>query len=480
MCGVTDSATAPFIKTPLATVLIAAVLLTLCGFSVNGAETALDRYVHQPDLHYRYELVKETRGLGYKASVLSLTSQQYLTFAEVDQPIWKHWLTIIQPNQVKGGTALLMIRGGESGDPAPQPDPLAARIAVMTGAVVATLNNVPNQPLTFRGETKGRVEDGIIAYTWDKFLRTGDETWPLRLPMTKAAVRAMDAVSSFTKRSGIAVDHFVVTGESKRGWTTWTTAAVDPRVIAIMPEVIDLLNIQPSFLHHYRVYGKFSNAIDDYLRAGILDWTNTAEYQKLMKIEEPFEYRERLTMPKFLINAAGDQFFLPDSSQFYWDQLKGEKYLRYVPNADHAIRDNTDVGDSMAAYFESIVRGTPRPQFTWHVEPDGSITVDSRSKPSAVKLWRATNAHTRDFRVDTIGRADSSLDLQPASPGHYVARVPKPPTGYTAFFIELTFPAGDGHPFKFTTGVKVVPDVYPFPAPRFRTPAGSHPANTQK
>ena len=46
-------------------------------------------------------------------------------------------------------------------------------------------------------------------------------------------------------------------------------------------------------------------------------------------------------MPKFIMNASGDQFFLPDSSQFYFDDLTGDKYLRYVPNADHWL-DDTD------------------------------------------------------------------------------------------------------------------------------------------
>ena len=36
-------------------------------------------------------------------------------------------------------------------------------------------------------------------------------------------------------------------------------------------------------------------------------------------------------MPKFLVNAAGDQYFLPDSSQFHFAGLKGENYLRYLP-----------------------------------------------------------------------------------------------------------------------------------------------------
>ena len=103
------------------------------------------------------------------------------------------------------------------------------------------------------GETKGRTEDALIAYTWDKFLRTGDSRWPARLPMTKAAVRAMDTVTAFCgspEGGKIKVDGFVVAGGSKRGWTTWTTAAVDKRVVAIIPCVIDLLNIEPSMLHH--------------------------------------------------------------------------------------------------------------------------------------------------------------------------------------------------------------------------------------
>ena len=37
---------------------------------------------------------------------------------------------------------------------------------------------------------KERTEDGIIAYTWEKFLKGGDDQWPARLPMTKSAVRA--------------------------------------------------------------------------------------------------------------------------------------------------------------------------------------------------------------------------------------------------------------------------------------------------
>src|SRR5207249_11816489 len=131
-------------------------------------------------------------------------------------------------------------------------------IATTAITVCAELLKIPNEPLTYSYETQERTENGNIAYTWDKFLRTGDKKWPARLPMTKAAVRAMDTISAFCASDAgghLTVDRFFVAGGSKRGWTTWTTAAVDPRVIAIAPLVIDMLNIEPSFVHHWEAYG---------------------------------------------------------------------------------------------------------------------------------------------------------------------------------------------------------------------------------
>ena len=107
--------------------------------------------------------------------------------------------------------------------------------------------------------------------------------------------------------------------------------------------VIDMLNIRPSFIHHWEAYGFYAPAVRDYEELGIMEWEGTKEYAALMKIEEPYEYRDRLTLPKLLINATGDQFFLPDSSRFYFDDLPGTKFLRYVPNADHSLKDTDAV-----------------------------------------------------------------------------------------------------------------------------------------
>ena len=460
--------------------ILVALALLVSGYASAGPrerdarkQTALDRYVFKPDSNFNYNLVNTIKGAGYTAFVLELTSQQWRTAEEVDRPLWKHWLTIVQPDQVNTSTGFLLINGGSNPGRMPATaDATSASIAVGTHAVVADLRMVPNEPMIFKEEGKSRTEDAIIAYTWEKFLKTGDETWPLRLPMTKAAVRALDTVTAFcgsAERIRVTVDKFVVAGGSKRGWTAWTTAAVDDRVVAVIPIVIDCLNSQKSLDHHYRSYGFWAPAISDY--SNLHAWSGTPQYAALMKIEDPYSYRERLTMPKLIMNSTGDQYFLPDSSQFYYDDLRGENHLRYVPNTQHDLR-NSDAVSSVYAFFESIVTGSARPRFTWKFEKDGSITVQTKDQPTEVKLWQATNLKARDFRLEKIGPAYKSSVLTAEKAGTYHAAVPAPPAeGYTAYFVELTFPSTGKYPFKMTTGVRVTPDRLPFPSPKKETAA---------
>ena len=79
-------------------------------------------------------------------------------------------------------------------------------------------------------------------------------------------------------------------------------------------------------------------------------------------------------MPKYIVNASGDQYFCPDSSQFYFDALPGEKYLRYVPNAAHNLK-GSDARESVAAFYYTVITGARRPKYSWTFEKDGSIRV---------------------------------------------------------------------------------------------------------
>ena len=426
--------------------------------------TALDRYVAKPDPTYTYKLVNTFPGETSTGYVIDLTSQTWRSPQEVDRPIWKHWLTIAVPKNVTAKTALMIIGGGRNKPEAPKGgDGRVHQLAAATSAIVAEISTIPNEPLTFSDDKQVRSEDGIIAYTWDKYLRTGDEEWPLRLPMTKAVVRAMDTVQAFcaTPEAGAnQVDSFVVCGASKRGWTTWTTAVVDKRVIGIAPMVIDLLNIIPSFRHHWAVYGFWAPAIDDYEKMGIMERMETPEYAALMKIVEPYSYIDRLTMPKLVVTSCGDQFFLPDSWRFYFDDLKGPKYLRSIPNTDHGL--NLGAVESIMSFFMAVAHNTPIPQYKWSFPDEATTRVETPSKPSAVKLWQATNPDARDFRLEKIGEAYKAADLTDQGGGVYVGHVDKPEKGWTAFLVELTFDNPGGAPFTFTSPVRVVPDTTPF------------------
>ncbi len=438
----------------------------------------LKDYVHQDDPSFSYELIHSKEEAAYDYHVVKMTSQHWLSEDVVDETEWWHYVSFVVPKNSKFETGMMYIGGGSKNSKMPEsPNPMVLQAATQTNSIVAEIHNIPFQPLVFANDTFGeRYEDAIIAYGWRKFLEGGakdeDAIWLARLPMTRAVKLAMDVVSEVTKEKyDINLNKFVVSGASKRGWTTWTTAAVDDRVVAIIPIVIDLLNIEESFHHHWRNYGFWAPAVQDYEREGIMDWQGSQEYARLLEITEPYSYIDRYDMPKLLINAAGDQFFQPDSWKFYWDDLQGEKHVQYVPNYGHDL-SKSDALPNMIAFYASILNDTPRPQYTWDIQEDKIvITTDPNQKPASIKLWSATNPETRDFRVDTFGPNWKSSEILINESGKYEIEITEPAKGYTGYFVELTYPGQAS--VKVTSGVEVLPRTYPFETFQSESPKGS-------
>jgi PhoPQ-activated pathogenicity-related protein len=462
----------------LAVAAVAAVATAGCGGSCpvsDGAAsptaetTPLEDYVAAPDEAYKYRQVALIQEDGYDVHVLRMTSQAWMTRDVVDRTTWWHWLTIVVPAEVEGDVAALLLAGGRRNTEQPgHADETLVRTALATHSVVASLHNVPFQPIEFAGDDFGpRKEDELIAYGWRKFLEGGardeDAQWLPRLPMTKAAVRAMDTITEYCAEQGLTVERYVVTGASKRGWTAWTTAVVDSRVIAIAPAVIDLLNVEESFDNHWRSYGFWSPAVDDFEREGVMEWQGTPEFRRLLEIVDPYSYRERLKLPKLILNGVGDPFFLPDSWRFYWDGLEGEKHLRYIPNTDHSMR-GTDVAETFAAFYDAVRKDVPRPHYEWRVEQGVlHLVVDTDHPPAEIRLWRASNPEARDFRLGTIGKSWVPEPVEPRDDGIYRFEVEPPERGWTAFYAELAWKSMLSVPFKVSTGVAIVPDTLPFP-----------------
>ena len=425
--------------------------------------TALDDYIQKPDDSYSWKIASTKESDGIKTIIIDMVSQNWRTKADVDRTEWRHWLTVSIPQHVTSDIGMLLIGGGYNGEGA-RANKRAEVIARATNSVVAELGMVPNQRLMFHNDGKMRTEDDLIGYTSDQFLKTGDPSWPARNPMVKSAVRALDtmtAVMASEEGGRRTLDRFVVAGGSKRGWTTWLTGAVDDRVVAIIPLVIDVLNTEDSMKHHFAAYGFWAPNVGNYVEHQIMQRADHPRMKDLHKLEDPHFYRHRLTIPKFIINATGDQFFLPDSSKFYWDDLRGEKYLRYVPNGDHGL-DGTDASESILAFYSLILADKKPPTFVWTQEPDGTLQVLARDKPKEVRLWQATNPEARDFRVETLGRKYTSSIVHADEHGLYRSNVAKPTKGWTAYFLELTFDVGAPTPLKLTTNVVVIPDTLPF------------------
>ncbi|MBI9017448.1 MAG: PhoPQ-activated pathogenicity-related family protein [Phycisphaerae bacterium] len=445
-------------------VLLASAWILLL-FSLCAHATELDDYIAAPDANYKYEIVDTQKGEGYTAYIIKMTSQTWRKASEIDSIIWWHWLTIIKPDKVDYDKSLLWIDGGSNKDTAPtKPDNMLLKIALKTNSIVSDLKMVPNQPLTLQGQRKNCYEDAIIARSIDMCFKTDDYTWPLFLPMTKSAVRAMDTIQKVIEektKGKLKVNNFIVSGASKRGWTTWLTAAVDKRVVAIVPVVIDILNVNDHMQHHHDAYGFYAEAIGDYDEMNIMARLDTAKGQKIRKIIDPYEYIDRLTIPKLLINASGDQFFLPDSSQFYFNRLQGEKHLRYIPNVGHSLQDS-DAAKSLASFYLSILDKSQRPKVTWSYDSENNLRIEANQKPQLVKSWQATNKTARDFRINIIGKAWESKILKPDKDGKYLVKIQEPAKGWTGFFVEMTFAGKDDIPFIFTTNIKVLPETLPF------------------
>ena len=178
--------------------------ITLLGLTATG-RAGLDDYVKKPDPAFAWSLVGNDSTPAGTYTELKLTSQVWKGIT------WTHSLIVYEPKAVAPSDAMLLfITGGSTGGKVDLDDhKLAFGVARACGVRVAFLRQVPNQPLL--GDKK---EDELIAETFVRFLDTGDEEWPLLFPMTKSAVRAMDALQSWAKTKNQPVTRFVVTGGS--------------------------------------------------------------------------------------------------------------------------------------------------------------------------------------------------------------------------------------------------------------------------
>ncbi len=417
------------------------------------ASGPLASYVAQADDSFRwFERRAGTRGQTSYAELI-LTSQTWRDVA------WKHQLFIVRPTSAKPQTkhALLVIAGGSWKDeleaPAgpidlPREANVFAAIAEQLQTPVAVLLHVPHQPMF-----DGRREDQIIALTFDEFLKTGDPQWLLLLPMVKSAVRGLDAVQEYARqRWDMKLDTFTVCGASKRGWTTWLTGAVDRRVTAIAPMVIDMLKMGNHLKHQVHAWGEISHKIHDYTDRNLHDRLDSDRGRALQQIVDPWSYRHLIKQPKLIMIGTNDDYWPLDSLNLYWDDLVGPKYILYVANQGHGLRDLQRVVGTLNALHQHAARGNPLPKLEWDFTTNDRVLtlhVTSDVRPQKVQAWRA-HTPTRDFRA-----AKWSAKPLRSTDGHYHYEMPIPRDGHAALYGEAVYDGGS-FPCFLSTNVRIV------------------------
>lgn len=398
-------------------------------------------YVGKEDTSYKWEKVGQ-EPLPNDATMieLKLTSQTWQGI------VWEHRIRIIKPKDVKNPTLVaLFITGSGSGR-----DELVygSAVASGTGAPLAILHDIPNQPLF-----GGLREDDLIAHTFLKTIETGDEDWPLLFPMTKGAVRAMDAIQEFFKEElDTEVNGFVVAGGSKRGWTTWLTAVVDDRPKGILPAVYDNLDLTRQMEHQLEAWGDYSEQIEPYTTRNIPQRLKEESVRGLGTLVDPYTYRDKVTVPKLIVNGTNDRYWPLDALNLYYDDLVGEKYILYVPNKGHDVGDMKRIVGSWIAFFRKVDGEIKFPKLSWDYQKkqDGvELVVRSDIEPVKVVAW-ITESPTRDFRDAVwqeleMAREDSIY--------RYILK--KPEQGYAAIFGEAVYKSG-GPEFFLSTNVYIL------------------------
>lgn len=412
-------------------------------------ETALQNYLNNQDATTAWEVRDSYEIDGVSAYSIFLISQKWQGI------LWKHEMIVFVPKTIDYDGALLFITGGSIKDGFPklseqsdETSSFMASLADENNAIVTLLHQVPNQPLY-----EGLNEDALLSYTLNEFKKDDDYSWPLLFPMVKSGLKAMDVVQEF---SSTKLDHklnrFIVSGGSKRGWTTWLIgASQDKRVVAIAPMVIDMLNMPVTLEYQKEMYGEYSEHIQDYVKLGIPQAMNNPLGNALVKMIDPYSYKDKLTMPKMIFSGTNDPYWTVDAVKHYINDIPGNNLLHYAANVGHGFGDKKEL-NSLGAFFAINLANKPLPISSWLLkEKWNRIYFNVKATPDQLVravLW-TSSSNSRDFREAVWESKDIKLNRKDKSKVH--AKLKYPRSGFCAFYVDLIYLDEKGKEYSTST-----------------------------
>jgi PhoPQ-activated pathogenicity-related protein len=199
-------------------------------------------------------------------------------------------------------------------------------------------------------------------------------------------------------------------------------------------------------------FGGMSDKLVDYTSRGIEALLGSPRGRELVKIVDPFSYRDRIVQPKILALGTNDPYWPLEACGLYFDRLEGPRWVSYAPNTGHGL-SGSHLSGLIAALGRHAAGVERLPEFAWGFEADGQAAVVQVGRPSEavaeVVAWRAESP-SRDFRAARWQATEAERDGE-----GWRLRLPKPASGFAAGLLELRFPRRPAR-LALTTGVKVV------------------------
>lgn len=174
----------------------------------------------------------------------------------------------------------------------------------------------------------------------------------------------------------------------------------------MIPVVMDLFQLQKSLHHHYRSLGGWTFAFEPYYEApvNLTELLDSEGITRLAAVSDPYVYIDRFAnIPKLVIDACGDEFFLIDDDMFFFDSLPGQKFRLMLPNAEHSLATAEQQAiDGATAFSLAVVHNLPMPKPSWQFS--GGRPEGAPSAPSGFPLYGVGSASGNiTFRCDSSG-----------------------------------------------------------------------------
>jgi len=440
----------------------------------------LMKFAREYDNAYRFDVYGEKQGEGYKAYFLDFVSQSWHPEKTVP-PVWRHWLTLIIPNQRVKDIGMLVLTEGFSTNETPMSEisPYFISLAVSSKSVVAILEGFPRDKVGIY-ETPAKVVNleptEFVSWSLKQYFETYDPGWIVFCPLVKSVVRAMDAIQEFllkNLRSEIPLKEFVLCGDAPF-FVPWLVPSVDSRVIGLVSINASAFHLEQQIKRMFMDEISFPPLFAEMDDAGILPLLETEDGENLLKVIDPYSYRTSLQIPKLVVSIGNEQGYnlVPLSEQMNSEipepvswlmcphlQLSREfaflpqqMLLNFLPSTHTPIYD---FKDTLRVFYHRILGQKNMPIFHWDFSPTGECTVKVSEEIIECRVWYCS----KDKRGDIFNLTNKDWkckNLSEVAEGSYRTNIPLPLQQYTGAFVEVIFPSLMGVPFPLTSNIHIL------------------------